>query len=124
MHLFICFNSPCSLQMSLVSKYLPRTPGLRENLQTARKDFVTRSDLRKAEQRNVFKLRAWCVGAGFIPCFPSSGMNPLQAGWNKDPVGFGWAGGPGSAAQGLLCAPHSLATSESTRLPGSFRAIC
>lgn len=73
-----------------------------KNLQMARKDFVTA----KPNKEMFSRLRAWCVGAGFIPSF---GLNPLQAGWNKDPVGFA-----GRALQ------HK--GSSVLLVPGNFRA--
>lgn len=41
-------------------------------------------------------------------------MNPLQAGWNKDPVGFA---GRALQHKGSSVAPHSLATSENAHFP-------
>lgn len=107
MHLFICLNSPYSLQTSLGSKYLPRTAGLRgKNLQTARKDFVTRLDLGEPEQRNVFKALSLVCRRWFHHEF-----------WDESPPGWleqrpRWLCRAGSAAQGLLCC---------SPFPGNFR---
>lgn len=94
---------------------MPRTPGLGENnLQTARKDLVTRSDLGKPEQRNVLRAPSLVSRRWFDPEF----WDESPPGWLEQRPRWLWrAGGPGSAAQGLLCAPHSLATSENAHFP-------
>lgn len=115
MHLFIWFNSPCSLQMSLVSKYLPRTPGLRENLQTARKDFVTRSDLRKSRTKKCFEAPSLVCRRWFHPVLPKL-RDESPPGWLEQRPRWLWLGGRAGlcSTRAPLCSP---ATSESARFP-------
>lgn len=112
MHLFIWFNSPCSLQMSLVSKYLPRTPGLRENLQTARKDFVTRSDLLKSRTKKCFEAPSLVCRRWFHPVLPKL-RDESPPGWLEQRPRWLWLGGRAGlcSTRAPLCSPF----------PGNFR---
>lgn len=101
--------------MNLESKYLPRTSGAGEKiLQIARKDFVTAVDLGKTEQRNVFKAPSLVCRRWFYPEF-----------WAEFPPGWleqrpRWLCRAGSAAQGLLCAPHSRQLPSTPISPAPF----